>query len=147
MQNCPSMVSGNFFYRKSHTNNGETIAAIEANNDTYCLQKRIEKFPLIILPQKFHNFLSWMWIQLELFWQKEDAADWIFSFEIPIWLKIYSISPWVSSQCDTKMRLLFVLSNVIWWCHRCISVHINTCLLTHHEKRPLWPTYEVNNTF
>ena len=27
-------------------NNKETIAAIEANNDTYYLQKRIEKFPL-----------------------------------------------------------------------------------------------------
>ena len=25
---------------------GATIAAIEANNDTYCLQKQIEKFPL-----------------------------------------------------------------------------------------------------
>ena len=32
--------SVNFFYRKS------TIAAIEKNNDMYCLQKRIEKFPL-----------------------------------------------------------------------------------------------------
>ena len=27
-------------------NNGETIAVIEENNDTYCLQKGIEKFPL-----------------------------------------------------------------------------------------------------
>ena len=30
----------------SEVNNRETIAAIEVNNDTYCLQKRIEKFPL-----------------------------------------------------------------------------------------------------
>ena len=30
----------------SEINNRETIAAIEANNDTYCFQKRIEKFPL-----------------------------------------------------------------------------------------------------
>ena len=36
--------SGDFFYWKSTI--GTTIAAIEANNDTYCLQKRIEKFPL-----------------------------------------------------------------------------------------------------
>ena len=36
--------SGNFFYRKSTI--GTTIAAIDANNDTYFLQKRIEKFPL-----------------------------------------------------------------------------------------------------
>ena len=32
--------SGNFFYQKS------TITAIEANNDKYCLQKRIENFSL-----------------------------------------------------------------------------------------------------
>ena len=31
----------------SEVNYRETIAAIEANNDTYCLQKRIEKFPLM----------------------------------------------------------------------------------------------------
>ena len=31
----------------SEVNNRTTIAAIEANNDTYCLEKRIEKFPLI----------------------------------------------------------------------------------------------------
>ena len=37
-------ISGNLFYRKSTR---ETIAVVEANNDTYCLQKRIEKFPLI----------------------------------------------------------------------------------------------------
>ena len=30
----------------SKVNNRETKAAIEANNDTYCLQKRIEKFRL-----------------------------------------------------------------------------------------------------
>ena len=30
----------------SEVNNRETIAAIEANNDIYCFQKRIEKFPL-----------------------------------------------------------------------------------------------------
>ena len=32
-------------------NNRETIAAIEANNDIYYLQKRIEKFPLTLLDQ------------------------------------------------------------------------------------------------
>ena len=31
----------------SEVNNRETIVAIEMNNDTYCLQKRIEKYPLI----------------------------------------------------------------------------------------------------
>ena len=30
----------------SEVNKRETIAAIEANNDKYCLQKQIEKFPL-----------------------------------------------------------------------------------------------------
>ena len=30
----------------SKVNNRKTIAAIEANNETYCLQKLIEKFPL-----------------------------------------------------------------------------------------------------
>ena len=39
-----NLPSGNFFYRKSTI--GSTITAIEANNDTYCLQKQIEKFPL-----------------------------------------------------------------------------------------------------
>ena len=34
--------SRNFVYR-----NRETIAAIEANNGTYFLQKQIEKFPLL----------------------------------------------------------------------------------------------------
>ena len=33
-----------FFYRKSTI--WTTVAAIEANNDTYCFQKRREKFPL-----------------------------------------------------------------------------------------------------
>ena len=36
---------GSFFYRKSTI--GTTKAAIEGKNDTYCLQKRIEKFPLV----------------------------------------------------------------------------------------------------
>ena len=31
----------------SEVNNRETVATIEANNDTYYLQKRIEKFPRI----------------------------------------------------------------------------------------------------
>ena len=31
----------------SEVNNMETIVAIEANNDTYCLQNRIEKFALM----------------------------------------------------------------------------------------------------
>ena len=30
-------------------NNKETIAAIEANNDMYCLEKRIEKFLLTVI--------------------------------------------------------------------------------------------------
>ena len=32
----------------SEVNNRETIVAIEANNDTYCFQKRIEQFPLVL---------------------------------------------------------------------------------------------------
>ena len=36
--------SGDFFYRKSTI--GKTKTATEANNGTYCLRKRIEKFPL-----------------------------------------------------------------------------------------------------
>ena len=40
-----TLYSGHFVYQKSTI--GTTITAIEANNDTYCLQKRIEKFPLI----------------------------------------------------------------------------------------------------
>ena len=39
-----SVFSGDLFYRKSTI--GITNAATEANNDTYCLRKRIEKFPL-----------------------------------------------------------------------------------------------------
>ena len=38
--------SGDFFYRKLTI--GTTKAAIEANNGTYCLRKRIEKFPVIL---------------------------------------------------------------------------------------------------
>ena len=38
-------VSGNFFYRKLTI--GSTITPIEANKGTRCLQKRIEKFPLV----------------------------------------------------------------------------------------------------
>ena len=47
-------VSENFFL--SEVNNRETIAAIEENNDTYCLQKRIEKFrcSLLISVRKFY---------------------------------------------------------------------------------------------
>ena len=41
---CLSIKSTGLFL--SEVNNRETIAAIETNNDTYCLQKRIEKFPL-----------------------------------------------------------------------------------------------------
>ena len=33
----------------SEVNNRETIAAIEANNGTYCLQKQIQKFLLIVM--------------------------------------------------------------------------------------------------
>ena len=40
-----SSPSGNCFYRNSTIRT--TIASFEANNDTYYLQKRIEKFPLI----------------------------------------------------------------------------------------------------
>ena len=39
------------FYRKSTI--GTTKAAIEANNGTYCLRKRIEKFPLPKGPDSF----------------------------------------------------------------------------------------------
>ena len=39
----------------SEVNDRETIAAIEANNDTYCLQKRIEKF-LLYTCAKFVKF-------------------------------------------------------------------------------------------
>ena len=40
----------------SEVNNRETIAAIEANHDTYCLQKRIEKFPLKFVMHLFEYF-------------------------------------------------------------------------------------------
>ena len=36
----------------SEVNKRKMIAAIEANNNTYCLQKRIEKFPLIRCEKK-----------------------------------------------------------------------------------------------
>ena len=39
----------------SEVNNRETIVAIEANNDSYFLQKRIEKFPLIDIDDEFGN--------------------------------------------------------------------------------------------
>ena len=48
---CPlhlKFSSGNFFCRKSTM--GTAIVAIDANNDTYYLQKQIEKFPLIDIP-------------------------------------------------------------------------------------------------
>ena len=41
---CEPLSAGTFFYRKSTT--GTITAAIDANNDTYFLQNRIEKFPL-----------------------------------------------------------------------------------------------------
>ena len=47
----PSIIffnSGNFFYRKSAIGQLVVMATIEANNGAYCLQKRIEKFPLLI---------------------------------------------------------------------------------------------------
>ena len=40
-----SLVSGNFFRQKSTI--GTTIPAIGANNDTYCLQKRIESLTIL----------------------------------------------------------------------------------------------------
>ena len=46
MKTCyPVKNSGNLLLSKVN-NRATTIAAIEANNDTYCVQKRIEKFPL-----------------------------------------------------------------------------------------------------
>ena len=39
----------------SEVNNRETIAATEVNNDTYCLQNRIEKF---LLSQRFPMIVS-----------------------------------------------------------------------------------------
>ena len=42
---------GTFFYRKSTME--KTIRAIEANNDTYCLQKTNRKVPLFSLPIPF----------------------------------------------------------------------------------------------
>ena len=43
MQMVKSSAAGTFL---PEVNNGETIAVIEENNDTYYLQKWIEKFPL-----------------------------------------------------------------------------------------------------
>ena len=48
-------ISGNFFYR---VKNRETIAAIEENNDTHCLQKQIETFPLVGL--RFTDVTLWV---------------------------------------------------------------------------------------
>ena len=42
--------SENFFYRKSTI--GTTIAAVEANNDVYCFQIRVEKFCCSFIVQK-----------------------------------------------------------------------------------------------
>ena len=43
----------------SKVNNiGETIVATEANNDTYCLRKRIEKFPLTESKKLDHGSLT-----------------------------------------------------------------------------------------
>ena len=36
----------------------ETIASIEKNNDTYCLQNRIEKFPLQVFKLDFLRTLE-----------------------------------------------------------------------------------------
>ena len=48
-------ISGNFFYWKLTI--GTTTAAIEANNDTYYLQKRIEKIPLCFITMILLLFL------------------------------------------------------------------------------------------
>ena len=47
-----TFLSGHFFYQKS------TKAAIEANNGTYCLRKRIEKFPLISFWRKYVSLFT-----------------------------------------------------------------------------------------
>ena len=71
MEHFPCDSSENFFL--SEVNNRETIAAIGANNNTYCFQKQIEKFPLKLLiglsidiekpilgdNPKLHKFLVW----------------------------------------------------------------------------------------
>ena len=44
--------AGTFFYRKSTIR--ATIVAVEANNDTYYLQKRIQKFPLCLFLDCFN---------------------------------------------------------------------------------------------
>ena len=38
-------------------NNRETIAVIEANNETYCLQQLIEKFLLVHMISKVQNII------------------------------------------------------------------------------------------
>ena len=56
VSSCKTLVKSFFFFPEfrpqlelflSEVNNRETIVAIGVNNDTYCLQKRIEKFPLV----------------------------------------------------------------------------------------------------
>ena len=44
LKNIYKKFNRNFFYRNSTI--GTTTVAIEANNDTYCLHNRIEKFQL-----------------------------------------------------------------------------------------------------
>ena len=46
--------SRDFFYREPTI--GTTIVVIEANNDTYCLQKRIEKLPLVEAPEILEQY-------------------------------------------------------------------------------------------
>ena len=53
MNSANKLAIENFFL--SEVNNREKIAAIEANNHTYCLQKRIEKFPLIKVFKATHG--------------------------------------------------------------------------------------------
>ena len=42
---------------KSEVNNRETIVANEANNNTYCLQKRIKKFPIFFKTSRMYIHL------------------------------------------------------------------------------------------
>ena len=44
-----------FVYQTVHGNNRETIAAIEANNDTCCLQSWTEKFRLFVISPAENN--------------------------------------------------------------------------------------------
>ena len=50
---CPPNQREHFL---SEVNNRETIAATEANNGAYCLQKRIEKFPLNLASKYVEEF-------------------------------------------------------------------------------------------